>query len=157
MPIYSSLSGDATEEELAFLRTLIFENKRPTPLYYYRALQSLTDLCIFVMRQHHARLDMVSQARADPLKITAVRRYFARKFPGWSITDRRGLDTILEFTIEGGPTGQVFTVKVTRNFLDDYKPEEIELKLEQWQVGDSVRVSGQWSILITSNGLQSMR
>ena len=104
------------------------------------------------------REPIVSQARADPLKITAVRRYLARKFPGWTIVDRRGGDTILEiFTIEGGPTGQVFTVKVARDFLDDYKPEEIELKLEQWQVGDSVRVSGLWSILITANGFQSMR
>jgi len=104
------------------------------------------------------REPMVSQARADPLKITAVRRYFARKFPGWTIMDHRGLDTILEiFTIEGGPTGQVFTVKVARNFLDVYKPEDIELKLEQWRVGDSVRVSGLWSMLITANGLQSMR
>src|SRR5215204_1014290 len=38
-----SMSGTATEEELAFLRTLAFGNKRPTPLYYYRALQSLRD------------------------------------------------------------------------------------------------------------------
>ena len=37
------LSGDATEEELTFLRTLTFKNKRPTPLYYYRELQSLRD------------------------------------------------------------------------------------------------------------------
>jgi transcriptional regulator with XRE-family HTH domain len=37
------LSGDATEEELAFLRTLTFGDKRPTPLYYYRELQSLRD------------------------------------------------------------------------------------------------------------------
>ncbi len=37
------LSGDATEEELTFLRALTFENKRPTPLYYYRELQSLRD------------------------------------------------------------------------------------------------------------------
>lgn len=37
------LSGDVTEEELTFLRTLIFDNKRPTPLYYYRELQSLRD------------------------------------------------------------------------------------------------------------------
>lgn len=37
------LSGDATEEELTFLRTLTFENKRPTSLYYYRELQSLRD------------------------------------------------------------------------------------------------------------------
>ncbi len=39
----SSLSGDATETEIAFLHTLKFENKRPTPLYYYRELQSLRD------------------------------------------------------------------------------------------------------------------
>jgi len=39
----ASLSGDATEEELAFLRSLTFEHKRPTPLYYYRELQSLRD------------------------------------------------------------------------------------------------------------------
>ena len=39
----ASLSGDATEEELAFLRKLTFENKRPTSLYYYRELQSLRD------------------------------------------------------------------------------------------------------------------
>jgi len=37
------LSGDVTEEELTFLRTLTFENKRPTSLYYYRELQSLRD------------------------------------------------------------------------------------------------------------------
>ncbi|UVT14763.1 MAG: helix-turn-helix transcriptional regulator [Nitrospira sp.] len=37
------LSGDATEEELLFLRTLTFDNKRPTSLYYYRELQSLRD------------------------------------------------------------------------------------------------------------------
>lgn len=37
------LSGDVTEEELTFLRTLIFDNKRPTALYYYRELQNLRD------------------------------------------------------------------------------------------------------------------
>ena len=39
----SLLSGDATEEELVFLRALTFENKRPTSLYYYRELQNLRD------------------------------------------------------------------------------------------------------------------
>lgn len=39
----TSLSGNATEDELAFLRKLTFENKRPTSLYYYRELQSLRD------------------------------------------------------------------------------------------------------------------
>lgn len=38
-----SLSGDATAEELQFLRTLRFESRRPSPLYYYRELQNLRD------------------------------------------------------------------------------------------------------------------
>ena len=39
----ASLSGDATEEEIEFLRKLWFKGKRPTPLYYYRELQNLRD------------------------------------------------------------------------------------------------------------------
>ena len=38
-----SLSGNATEEEIAFLKRLKFKGKRPTPLYYYRELQNLRD------------------------------------------------------------------------------------------------------------------
>jgi transcriptional regulator with XRE-family HTH domain len=37
------LSGDATEEEITFLKRLRFNGKRPTPLYYYRELQNLRD------------------------------------------------------------------------------------------------------------------
>jgi hypothetical protein len=37
------LSGDATAEEIAFLRQLRFKRKRPTPLYYYRELQNFRD------------------------------------------------------------------------------------------------------------------
>ena len=39
----ASMSGDATEEELEFLRGLRFKQNRPTPLYYYRELQNLRD------------------------------------------------------------------------------------------------------------------
>jgi hypothetical protein len=38
-----SLIGDATREEIEFLKKLRFKGKRPTPLYYYRELQSLRD------------------------------------------------------------------------------------------------------------------
>jgi transcriptional regulator with XRE-family HTH domain len=38
-----SLSGDATEEEIGFLKTLTFQGKRPQPLYYYRELQNYRD------------------------------------------------------------------------------------------------------------------
>jgi transcriptional regulator with XRE-family HTH domain len=39
----SSLKGDATAEEIEFLKKLQFTRKRPTPLYYYRELQNLRD------------------------------------------------------------------------------------------------------------------
>ena len=39
----SSLSGAATEEEIEFLKRLIFSGKHPTALYYYRELQNLRD------------------------------------------------------------------------------------------------------------------
>jgi transcriptional regulator with XRE-family HTH domain len=38
-----SLSGDAAEEEIEFLKSLRFKGKRPTSLYYYRVLQNLRD------------------------------------------------------------------------------------------------------------------
>ena len=38
-----SLSGDATEDEIEFLRALRFQGKRPAPIYYYRELQNLRD------------------------------------------------------------------------------------------------------------------
>lgn len=38
-----SLSGDATGEEIEFLKTLKFKGRRPAALYYYRELQNLRD------------------------------------------------------------------------------------------------------------------
>jgi transcriptional regulator with XRE-family HTH domain len=37
------MSADATEQELDFLRSLNLKQNSPTPLYYYRALQTLRD------------------------------------------------------------------------------------------------------------------
>jgi len=42
--------GDATGEEIEFLRKLAFKAKRPTPLYYYRELQNLRDPLHFTPR-----------------------------------------------------------------------------------------------------------
>ena len=38
-----SLSGDATPEEIEFLKKLKLNGRRPAPLYYYRELQNLRD------------------------------------------------------------------------------------------------------------------
>jgi len=39
----TSLKGDATQEEIEFLKRLQFNGRRPAPLYYYRELQNLRD------------------------------------------------------------------------------------------------------------------
>jgi transcriptional regulator with XRE-family HTH domain len=39
----ATLSGDVSAEEVEFLRKLRFKGKRPSALYYYRALQNLRD------------------------------------------------------------------------------------------------------------------
>jgi transcriptional regulator with XRE-family HTH domain len=38
-----AFSGDATKEEIEFLKKLRIKGRRPTPLYYYRELQNLRD------------------------------------------------------------------------------------------------------------------
>ena len=96
--------------------------------------------------------------QADPLKIAAVQRYLESKFSGCEIGHRQDSDKGLEvFTIEAEPDGRMFTVKVAHAFLDDYKPQGIALKLDQWQIGDFVKVSGLWPILVTPEGIQSIR
>jgi transcriptional regulator with XRE-family HTH domain len=39
----ASLSGDAAEEEIEFLKARRFKGKQPSPIYYYRELQNLRD------------------------------------------------------------------------------------------------------------------
>jgi hypothetical protein len=39
----ASLSAGATQEEIEFLKRLIFKGKHPTPLFYYREMQNLRD------------------------------------------------------------------------------------------------------------------
>jgi hypothetical protein len=52
-----SLSGDATEEEIEFLKALTFKGKRPTPLYYYREMQSLRDPLHFAFSERRGKAD----------------------------------------------------------------------------------------------------
>jgi transcriptional regulator with XRE-family HTH domain len=46
----SALGGNATPDEVAFLKRLRFKDKRPTPLFYYRELQNLRDPLHFIAR-----------------------------------------------------------------------------------------------------------
>jgi transcriptional regulator with XRE-family HTH domain len=45
-----SLSGNIAEEEIEFLKSLNFNGRRPSPLYYYRELQSLRDPLHFAVQ-----------------------------------------------------------------------------------------------------------
>jgi transcriptional regulator with XRE-family HTH domain len=44
-----ALSGDASQREIDFLKSLKFRDRRPSPLYYYRELQSLRDPLHFAL------------------------------------------------------------------------------------------------------------
>jgi transcriptional regulator with XRE-family HTH domain len=57
-----SLRGDATSEEIEFLRKLKFGGKRPTALYYYRELQNLRDPLHFGSAE---KLQRPAAARTD--------------------------------------------------------------------------------------------
>lgn len=51
-----SLSGDASKEEIEFLKALRFKGRRPSPLYYYRELQNLRDPLHFIGPTNAGRL-----------------------------------------------------------------------------------------------------
>ena len=63
-----SLKGDATAQEIEFLKTLRFAHKRPTALYYYRELQNLRDPLHFAARRprrtRRSRRGLSPRARA---------------------------------------------------------------------------------------------
>ncbi len=52
-----SLSGDVTEEEIAFLKALKLRGKRPSRIYYYRELQNLRDPLHFPSAAQPGELD----------------------------------------------------------------------------------------------------
>jgi len=54
----ASLSGDVTEEEIAFLKALKLRGRQPSPIYYYRELQNLRDPLHFpLFKQPETRTD----------------------------------------------------------------------------------------------------
>jgi len=75
-----AMSGDATEEEIAFLKSLRFKRMRPSPLYYYRELQSLRDPLHFpegsvaLMHKHRDAGELEKQLQLDSRK-GAIRRW----------------------------------------------------------------------------------
>jgi transcriptional regulator with XRE-family HTH domain len=58
----TSLSGDVTEEEVAFLKALKLKGKRPSPIYYYRELQNLRDPLHFPSVTQHGVTDKESNS-----------------------------------------------------------------------------------------------
>ena len=75
-----SVIGDATEEEIEFLKRLRFNGKHPTPLYYYRELQNLRDPLHFdegsvpTMHKRRDGDDATKKAQIDSRK-KAIRRW----------------------------------------------------------------------------------
>jgi len=71
-----SLSRDATEEEIEFLKKLRFKGKRPTPLYYYRELQNLRDPLHFRAGAHGSDHAKKIMGRSQPKgSVAPMRKY----------------------------------------------------------------------------------
>jgi transcriptional regulator with XRE-family HTH domain len=74
------MSGDATEEEIEFLKSLRFRRNHPSALYYYRELQSLRDPLHFressvaPMHKRREASDVEKQMQLDSRK-KAIRRW----------------------------------------------------------------------------------
>jgi hypothetical protein len=62
------LRGDATADEIEFLKRLHFRRHRPTPLYYYRELQNLRDPLHFRRAVDVASGDETLAARHDAIE-----------------------------------------------------------------------------------------
>jgi len=79
-----AMSGDATQAELAFLKALRFKTKRPSPLYYYRELQSLRDPLHFPepssakMRKRRDAGEVAKQTQLDSRR-KAIQRWAGRR------------------------------------------------------------------------------
>jgi transcriptional regulator with XRE-family HTH domain len=69
-----SLRGDATAEEIEFLKKLKFTRKRPTPLYYYRELQNLRDPLHFRGASKEEKKAAGLRGRALPSAVATQRR-----------------------------------------------------------------------------------
>ncbi|HXF13136.1 MAG TPA: helix-turn-helix transcriptional regulator [Terriglobales bacterium] len=76
----AKLSAGITEPETAFLKSLRFDGKRPSPLYYYRELQSLRDPLNFV--------PLSINKRREPEKKTSARKPGLRRKTGKSRSRR---------------------------------------------------------------------
>ncbi len=76
----AALSGDTTGEEMGFLKSLRFRQKRPSALYYYRELQSLRDPLHFsdsrggAMHKRRDAEDVEKLMRVESRK-NAIRRW----------------------------------------------------------------------------------
>jgi len=73
-----SAKGDATEEEIEFLKKLRFNGKHPTPLYYYRELQNLRDPLHFrTLKTQTLQERVPSQSQPEgpvaPMRLMALR------------------------------------------------------------------------------------
>jgi len=76
----AKLSAGITEDEMAFLKSLRFDGKRPSPLYYYRELQNLRDPLNF--------LPLSVKKRRGPETKTSVMKPASRRKTAQSRSER---------------------------------------------------------------------
>ncbi len=101
-----SLSGDAVEEEIEFLKRLKFNGKRPTPLYYYRELQSLRDPLHFRATLHSVTGTETLIPSAGALPAASVKKILDLEHVGGQIQLRGGKNGVRRWTGSKGSRGK---------------------------------------------------
>ena len=82
------MSAGATEDELAFLRSLRFKRARPTALYYYRELQNLRDPLHFRPEESAAMFKRRDAGRVEKRAQVESRKAAIRRWAGSKSRDR---------------------------------------------------------------------
>ena len=124
-----TLGIPATEEEIAFLKKLRFNGKRPTLLYYYRELQSLRDPLHFHVHNHSSK-KRLSRGRKMSISIQYVGFISKLLSREYSFVVRGELTETIEITFE--IPNRVFT---SRRLSFQNAPDLCSLKFHREMAG----------------------
>lgn len=88
-------------------------------------------------------------------KVAAARGYLCHAFPNCPIHDKENFDRIAqEFRNAEKSGGVIHKVIVSREFLEDNAPAEIERKLMAWKLADTVRRASGAEVSVTNDGVK---
>ena len=150
----ASLSGNVTEEEIEFLRSLKIRGRRPAPIYYYRELQNLRDPL------HFRAPAQIAQARGERVRLiesmtdTRLQRSNGRPserevrkiaFVGDHLPRKCGIATftadLLGAVALAYPQSQCLSVSVNDTLAGYEYPEVVRFEIEEQDLSSYLRAA----------------